>query len=170
MSETTPDTSPNGSPDHIQPLHNPSQAAHVVVPQAPLGNVVNQAPGLGAKALLAKKMAKNLSVAWGSMLPIHFLISFFENQQPYVHFTYRQPHDSLHTEDQCSEAETLWQVCHLLAHCLMEFTLLLFRGAKPVQLFAQGEQDEVNSDEKVSEDLIVESEVKIDIDEDENPF
>ncbi|KAF9263447.1 hypothetical protein L218DRAFT_999339 [Marasmius fiardii PR-910] len=47
---------PNDSP--IQPLHNPEFAAHVVVPQAPLGNVVN-APGMGAKALLAKKMAKS---------------------------------------------------------------------------------------------------------------
>ncbi|KAG5639020.1 hypothetical protein H0H81_007928 [Sphagnurus paluster] len=40
-------------------MHNPSQAAHVVVPQAPLGTVANQAPGMGARALLAKKMAKN---------------------------------------------------------------------------------------------------------------
>ncbi|KAK0468459.1 uncharacterized protein EV420DRAFT_1504582 [Desarmillaria tabescens] len=55
-------STPNDSPDvtPIQPLHNPSQAAHVVMPQAPLGNVVNQAPGMGAKALLAKKMAKSL--------------------------------------------------------------------------------------------------------------
>lgn len=39
-----------------------------------------------------------------------------------------------------------------------------------MQLFAQGEQEEVSSDEQVDEDLIVESEVKkIDTD-DENPF
>ncbi|KAJ4478023.1 hypothetical protein J3R30DRAFT_2847835 [Lentinula aciculospora] len=57
MSATTsPNESPNATP--IQPLHNPANAAHVVVPQAPLGNVVNQVPGMGAKALLAKKMAK----------------------------------------------------------------------------------------------------------------
>ena len=58
---TTPNDSPIGTP--IQPLHNPSQAAHVVVPQAPLGNStngpLNQAPGMGAKALLAKKFAKS---------------------------------------------------------------------------------------------------------------
>ncbi|KAF8974315.1 hypothetical protein BDZ97DRAFT_2069259 [Flammula alnicola] len=42
-------------------MHNPSLAAQVVVPQAPLGNVANQAPGMGAKALLAKKMAKSLN-------------------------------------------------------------------------------------------------------------
>ncbi|KAG6817455.1 hypothetical protein H0H87_008623 [Tephrocybe sp. NHM501043] len=54
---TTPNDSPIAPP--IQPMHNPSQAAHVVVPQAPLGSVANQAPGMGAKALLAKKMAKN---------------------------------------------------------------------------------------------------------------
>ncbi|KZT72526.1 hypothetical protein DAEQUDRAFT_704919 [Daedalea quercina L-15889] len=56
-------TTPNDSPVHVQPLHNPSQAAHVVVPQAPLGNATNglssQAPGMGAKALLAKKMANH---------------------------------------------------------------------------------------------------------------
>ncbi|KAF8639742.1 hypothetical protein AX17_001004 [Amanita inopinata Kibby_2008] len=52
-----PSDSPLGTP--IQPLHNPSQAAHVVVPQAPLGNVANTAPSMGTKALLAKKMAKN---------------------------------------------------------------------------------------------------------------
>ncbi|KAF9451682.1 hypothetical protein P691DRAFT_723415 [Macrolepiota fuliginosa MF-IS2] len=57
MSATaTPNDSPLGTP--IQPLHNPSQAAQVVVPQAPLGNVGNQVPGMGAKALLAKKFAK----------------------------------------------------------------------------------------------------------------
>ncbi|RDX53648.1 hypothetical protein OH76DRAFT_1342706 [Lentinus brumalis] len=59
-SATTPNDSPIGTP--IQPMHNPSQAAHVVVPQAPLGNATNgqfnQAPGMGAKALLAKKFAK----------------------------------------------------------------------------------------------------------------
>ncbi|TFK43573.1 hypothetical protein BDQ12DRAFT_675193 [Crucibulum laeve] len=58
MSTTsTPSDSPISTP--IQPLHNPSQAAQVVVPQAPLGNVANKAPGMGAKALLAKKMAKS---------------------------------------------------------------------------------------------------------------
>ncbi|KAG6814210.1 hypothetical protein H0H92_000887 [Tricholoma furcatifolium] len=56
MSASTPTDSPTSTP--IQPMHNPSQAAHIVVPQAPLGNVANQAPGMGAKALLAKKMAK----------------------------------------------------------------------------------------------------------------
>jgi carbamate kinase len=44
-------------------MHNPSQAAHVVVPQAPLGHVANGTnntiPGMGMKALLAKKMAKS---------------------------------------------------------------------------------------------------------------
>lgn len=57
----TPNDSPAATP--IQPLHNPSLAAQVVVPQAPLGNVANQAPGMGAKALLAKKLAKSQSVA-----------------------------------------------------------------------------------------------------------
>jgi len=49
---------------------------------------------------------------------------------------------------------------------------MMSRGAKPVQLFAQGEQDEDSSDAQVNEDLIVESEVKkLDSDiDDENPF
>ncbi|KAF7332165.1 RING-type domain-containing protein [Mycena kentingensis (nom. inval.)] len=47
----------------IQPLHNPQQAAHVVVP---LANVANQQPGMGAKALLAKKMAKNINPTYVS--------------------------------------------------------------------------------------------------------
>ncbi|KIY73767.1 hypothetical protein CYLTODRAFT_448745 [Cylindrobasidium torrendii FP15055 ss-10] len=57
-------TSATASTEHstsapIQPLHNPSQAAKVVHPQAPLGSLGNQAPGMGAKALLAKKMSKS---------------------------------------------------------------------------------------------------------------
>ena len=59
-------STPNASPI-VQPLHNPSQAAKVVVPQAPLGMstkaAASQAPGMGARALLAKKMAKTTYVA-----------------------------------------------------------------------------------------------------------
>ncbi|KZP32895.1 hypothetical protein FIBSPDRAFT_943867 [Athelia psychrophila] len=53
--------SPADSPASVQPLHHPSQAALVVPPQAPLGNANTNgaAPGMGVKALLAKKMAKN---------------------------------------------------------------------------------------------------------------
>ncbi|KAG6821243.1 hypothetical protein H0H93_002353 [Arthromyces matolae] len=54
--DITPNDSPMNTP--IQPLHDPSKAAHVVVPQAPLGNVANQDPSLGARALLAKRLAK----------------------------------------------------------------------------------------------------------------
>ncbi|KAF7301629.1 hypothetical protein MIND_00728400 [Mycena indigotica] len=56
---STPNDSPISAP--IQPLHNPAQAATVVVPKAPLGNVANQPAGMGAKALLAKKMAKTMN-------------------------------------------------------------------------------------------------------------
>ena len=64
MSATsTPTDSPSNTP--IQPLHNPSQAAHVSVPQAPVGAHQAQGapaqqnkPGSAAQALLAKKMAK----------------------------------------------------------------------------------------------------------------
>ncbi|KAJ2931568.1 hypothetical protein H1R20_g5410, partial [Candolleomyces eurysporus] len=63
MSATsTPNDSPVGTP--IQPLHNPSQAAKVVLPKAPLDrNVVNN-PGMGAKALLAKRMASSHNPAF----------------------------------------------------------------------------------------------------------
>lgn len=60
-------STPTDSPVHAEPLHNPDRAAQVVVPQAPLGNatngkIVSQMPGMGAKALLAKKMAKGRCV------------------------------------------------------------------------------------------------------------
>ncbi|THH15201.1 hypothetical protein EW146_g5229 [Bondarzewia mesenterica] len=57
----TPVSTPGSTP--IQPLHNPKHAALVAVPQAPLGNTTNgpanQAPGMGVKAMLAKRIAKN---------------------------------------------------------------------------------------------------------------
>ncbi|EIW82052.1 hypothetical protein CONPUDRAFT_102753 [Coniophora puteana RWD-64-598 SS2] len=63
QASSTPTDSPSGSP--IQPLHNPSQAAHVSVPQAPVGTqpapgapTQQPKPGSAAQALLAKKMAK----------------------------------------------------------------------------------------------------------------
>ncbi|KAK6984128.1 hypothetical protein R3P38DRAFT_3312212 [Favolaschia claudopus] len=45
----------------IQPLHNPAKAARVIVPTAPLGDVVNQPAELRAKALLERQMAKSLN-------------------------------------------------------------------------------------------------------------
>lgn len=42
-------------------MHNPSQAAQVSVPQAPLGNVANRGSGMGAKTLLAKKFSNQNS-------------------------------------------------------------------------------------------------------------
>ncbi|KAI0304077.1 hypothetical protein BC826DRAFT_903051 [Russula brevipes] len=54
-------STPSDSPA-IQPLHNPQNAAHVTVPQAPLGNAtngpMNQGPGMGTRAFLAKRMSK----------------------------------------------------------------------------------------------------------------
>lgn len=59
-------STPTDSPVHVEPMHNPAHAAKVIVPQAPLGNAtnghINALPGMGAKALLAKKMAKNTCV------------------------------------------------------------------------------------------------------------
>ena len=47
---------------HMQPLHNPQNAAQVSIPQAPLGNATNgpivHGPGMGARAFLAKRIAK----------------------------------------------------------------------------------------------------------------
>ena len=104
-------TTPNDSPVHVQPLHNPSQAAHVVVPQAPLGNatngVSNQAPGMGAKALLAKKMANqyvhNASGRWPAL-------KLFVRQQPQVHITDRQDDDARQPEAERSKEEALYEV------------------------------------------------------------
>lgn len=91
---------PTESPVHVQPLHNPSQAAHVVVPQAPLGNATNgtasQAPGLGAKALLAKKMAKNMYVVPVGCAPHSADDSL---QQSQVRLPDGQHDDALHEED-----------------------------------------------------------------------
>ncbi|KAG7097000.1 hypothetical protein E1B28_004395 [Marasmius oreades] len=93
----------------IQPLHNPEFAAHVVVPQAPLGNVVN-APGMGAKALLAKKMAKS--------------------HNP----TYISPTDKMMTP--CTQKLSAAKKKHFST------------TAKPVQLFAQREEN-VNDSEDI---------------------
>lgn len=71
-----------------QPLHNPSQAAVVQPPQAPLGapKVGATVVGAGHKALLAKKMAKSRCVCallsplrlWRenkTILPDNFLVA-----------------------------------------------------------------------------------------------
>ncbi|TFL06039.1 hypothetical protein BDV98DRAFT_500029 [Pterulicium gracile] len=58
---STPNDSPASSAP-IRAMHNPSQAAQVSVPQAPLGNnVANRGPGMGAKTLLAKKFSNQNS-------------------------------------------------------------------------------------------------------------
>jgi len=66
MSATTSDSPASV---HIHPLHNPQNAAHVTIPQAPLGNATNGPtnqgpPGMGARALLAKRMAKTQNPAY----------------------------------------------------------------------------------------------------------
>jgi hypothetical protein len=95
-------------------MHNPSQAAHVVVPQAPLGHVANGAnntiPGMGMKALLAKKMAKT---KWVHEHVDHWqMLTLFTRscQQSQVCLTDGQPNDTRYTEAECCEAETLHQV------------------------------------------------------------
>jgi hypothetical protein len=57
-STSTPNDSPVSS--HILPLHNPDNAAKVVVPQAPLGNATNGPfkQGAGVKAMFEKRFAK----------------------------------------------------------------------------------------------------------------
>ncbi|KAJ7667981.1 hypothetical protein DFH06DRAFT_235135 [Mycena polygramma] len=126
---TTPNDSPISAP--IQPLHNPAQAAHVVVPKAPLGNVGNQPAGMGAKALLAKKMAKNLNP------------------------TYISPTDNLMTP--CTQKLTAAKKKH--------FT----KGAKPIQLFAQTEEQGDESDDESPRSEEVQQQPAMDVDE-ENPF
>ncbi|KAJ6539301.1 hypothetical protein B0H19DRAFT_960731 [Mycena capillaripes] len=126
---TTPNDSPISAP--IQPLHNPAQAAHVVVPKAPLGNVGNQPAGMGAKALLAKKMAKNLNP------------------------TYISPTDNLMTP--CTQKLTAAKKKH--------FT----KGAKPIQLFAQTEEQANESDDDSQLPDQAQPQLAMDVD-DENPF
>ncbi|KAJ7129729.1 hypothetical protein C8R44DRAFT_777516 [Mycena epipterygia] len=127
---TTPNDSPISAP--ILPLHNPAQAAHVVVPKAPLGNVGNQPAGMGAKALLAKKMAKSLNP------------------------TYISPTDNLMTP--CTQKLSAAKKKH--------FT----KGAKPIQLFAQTEEQAAESDdESALPDQKTQPQPAMDLD-DENPF
>ncbi|KAJ7179989.1 hypothetical protein C8R43DRAFT_912553 [Mycena crocata] len=126
---TTPNDSPISAP--IQPLHNPAQAAHVVVPKAPLGNVGNQPPGMGAKALLAKKMAKNLNP------------------------TYISPTDNLMTP--CTQKLSAAKKKHFA------------KGAKPIQLFAQTEEQADESDEESGLPEKTPAQAAMDVD-DENPF
>ena len=89
-------STPNDSPvsAHIQPLHNPQNAAHVVVPQAPLGNSTNgptnNAPGMGAQALFAKRFAK------GYVLPAVFS-SNLRRSLSLRNPTYVSPTDSMTT-------------------------------------------------------------------------
>jgi hypothetical protein len=58
---STPSDSPASL--HIQPLHNPQNAAHVTIPQAfrssaTTNGAMNHGPGMGARAFLAKRMTK----------------------------------------------------------------------------------------------------------------
>ncbi|EAU84751.1 hypothetical protein CC1G_00270 [Coprinopsis cinerea okayama7 len=112
MSATsTPNDSPMGTP--IQPLHNPAQAAHVVVPQAPLGNVVNN-PGMGAKALLAKKLAKGHNPTFVSptdnlMTPVTQKLNaarkkqFSKGSKPVQLFATKPPADGNESDKEVSE-------------------------------------------------------------------
>ncbi|KAH9977757.1 hypothetical protein BGW80DRAFT_1201649 [Lactifluus volemus] len=67
-STSTPSESPVSV--HVEPLHNPQNAAHVAIPQAPLGNTtngpINLAPGMGARALLVKRMTKSQNATYVS--------------------------------------------------------------------------------------------------------
>ncbi|KAG7449321.1 uncharacterized protein BT62DRAFT_677589 [Guyanagaster necrorhizus] len=147
MSSTSmPNDSPDATP--IQPLHNPSQAAHVVMPQAPLGNVVNQAPGMGARALLAKKMAKSLKPNFVS------------------------PTDNMMTP--CSQKLSDAKKKHFTKYvylCFGYFSTLQSdsRGAKPVQLFVQKEGS-ASDGEADDTDIKEQAKMTVDVDEDENPF
>lgn len=84
---------PNDSPVHAEPLHNPARAAKVVVPQAPLGNATSaklnsQQPGMGAKALLAKKMAKSMCVLLSAVILCQSP-NMRSRQQSEVHLSHR---------------------------------------------------------------------------------
>lgn len=103
-------STPNESPAHAEPLHNPARAAKVVVPQAPLGNASSaklnsQQPGMGAKALLAKKMAKSRYV-----LPQRTYVHYrphIRSQQSQIRLSHRQHVDALLSENLCCKEEAL---------------------------------------------------------------
>ncbi|KAJ7911762.1 hypothetical protein B0H13DRAFT_1614249 [Mycena leptocephala] len=43
----------------VEPLHNPVQAAQIVIPKAPLGKLVSQPAGMGLKALRDRAVENN---------------------------------------------------------------------------------------------------------------
>ncbi|PSR75039.1 hypothetical protein PHLCEN_2v9369 [Hermanssonia centrifuga] len=111
-------STPSGSPLPVQPLHNPSHAAKVVVPQAPLGNATNanMAPGMGAKALLAKRLARSVNPTFVSptdnlMTPCSQKISaakkkhFTKGVKPMPPLFSQKETESHSSEDESSESE-----------------------------------------------------------------
>ncbi|KAG6900943.1 hypothetical protein C0993_004380 [Termitomyces sp. T159_Od127] len=157
MSATsTPNDSP--APSSIQPMHNPSQAAHIVVPQAPLGNVANQAPSLGTKALLAKRMAKTQSV------------NFFHRDVDSILGLTIVPHVSNPNFVSPTDNLVTPVTKKLNAAKKKQFS----KGAKPVQLFAsQPTQDDDSGDEQIDRDVpstTAERKGMIPEADDENPF
>ena len=150
-------STPNDSPLSIQPLHNPSQAAHTQT---------NQPPGMGTKAFLAKKMAK------AQLVPVSPLISDCVanrgfDQQPHFHLTHGQSHDSCHSETQCRTEEELHQV-RCGPRSPVVFVSILNRGAaKPTQLFAQPDG---HSDDEEADETQPATNPKEIAQDDENPF
>ena len=126
-------SSPNDSPCsvHIQPLHNPQNAAQVSVPQAPLGNATNgpivHGPGMGTKALLAKRMPQTKKA-----YTVHLMVSFTEafEQKSYLCLANRQFVNPSDAEDQRRQEETLQQVSIFNAVSMLGLVdgLAFFRG------------------------------------------
>lgn len=96
VEQETPSSTVSSAAPSPQPLHNPSQAAVVHFPEAPLGNHTNGIAGpggipnaaMGQKALLAKKMAKGRYVGFPLLSKLCTLImTVFGLQQSIYHLT-----------------------------------------------------------------------------------
>ncbi|KAA1466455.1 hypothetical protein DENSPDRAFT_768698 [Dentipellis sp. KUC8613] len=144
-------STPTTSPGSIQPLHNPKHAAQVVVPQAPLGNATNgplsQAPGMGAKAMLAKRMAKSQNPTFVS--PTDNMVTPVTKRLGAV----KQKHFAKFV---------------FPASRVSGVTDLVRRGANPMQpLFSQAEATAEDSDEETTPAARPSEET---MDTDDNPF
>ena len=149
-------STPTNSPDHlpIQPLHNPSLAAQVILSQALIDN--------GSIAPLAKK-------GW----VLHVYACRNDTDGRTSNLTFCSPTDNLLTP--CTRKLSAARKKHFNKYAILItwtcafWLIFLFRPPKTVQLFPQAENNESKEEELVSEQVAVPTEKKME-DDDENPF
>ena len=149
--------STTNSPDHlpIQPLHNPSLAAQVILSQALIDN--------DDIAPLAKKK--------GWVLLPYACRNDADGRKSNPMFC--SPTDNLLTP--CTRKLSAARKKHFNKYAILItwtrvfWLIFLFRLPKTVQLFPQAENIEPNEEEQVTEQMAVPTEMKME-DDDENPF